>query len=89
MPSSPTFRLTCSICHWVPDDRLSMGVVRAHYETEHSDVDLPEDSAAAMNLEAFCSHCDTAMGDPTIHGVRHSWECPNCKRSYAVKVGRQ
>lgn len=86
--------LVCSLCPWEPDDDLTMGVVRAHFETEHPDAEVPEtdDGMVTLDLAAFCTRCAARLTEPHIEplrggGERHTYDCMVCHRSYRIRVG--
>lgn len=91
--TGPTLALTCSLCDWRPDDDLTMGVVRAHYETEHPTVEAPENDAGdvQLTLSVFCPRDGTRLADPYVEplrtgGERHTYDCAACHRSYRVTM---
>lgn len=73
--------LACQTCGWRPPVDLVMGVVAAHFETEHDTTDV------RLDLIVLCPHCDLSM--PFVYsrnGVDH-FSCDECLRSRRVRRG--
>jgi hypothetical protein len=69
-------RLSCRECKWIPDQRLTVGVFRAHCKEEHGSPDV------GLDLVPVCK-CGTIMNatgetKPTGGGTKDYFECPKC-----------
>lgn len=84
LPKLPNdLALVCAECRWRPDEPVTVGVLQAHAQTEHSRDAVP------MELVVFCLRCDVEMPhrrsmtrrDGT---VLHWHDCPRCHRTRRV-----
>lgn len=73
--------LQCSECGWRPEDGITMGVVRAHFEVEHPGVELK------LDLVLACTRCDQAMELTHHAGGFDHFECKPCHRTGQVRRG--
>lgn len=78
--------LICRTCRWRPDQELTVGLVAAHFETEH------DTDAVRLELVVLCPRCDTAMAFNRSEPIRSGGErdffhCPACLRTRTVRRG--
>ena len=73
------FALKCMSCDWRPEDDVTMGVVKAHFETEHEDIPI------GLELIIVCPRCDASMTLLATVGRADHFECKPCHRSKIVK----
>lgn len=73
--------LICQTCHWRPDEGLSVGLLRAHFETEHGTEDV------RMELVVLCPRCDKAMTFDRSFGNRDHFACQPCHRVRVIRRG--
>jgi len=70
--------LRCKHCGWFPSEGLSMGVVVAHFDTEHHTTEVH------LELVVLCQRCDTPMEfERTLtaqNGFRDVFYCHTCHR---------
>jgi uncharacterized Zn finger protein len=74
-------RLSCPKCGWLPDDDVTMGVVRAHMKTEHDGADV------TLDLVVVCPVCGIVAPLTRDDGRRTIHDCPACKRTYRIPHG--
>lgn len=95
--SAELLRLRCRACGpggWLPDRGVTMGVVKAHYETEHcAGGEGAEDVEVALDLVCVCPR--DGVECPLVQVVQkaggreqHVFECPECRRTYRAAAGR-
>jgi hypothetical protein len=76
------FRLACHLCHWLPDTDLSMGVVQAHFDTEHDGAEVELDMVTLCPRDGA-----TLVRSNTIDMATYLllvYDCPTCNRVYRV-----
>ena len=75
------FALKCHACDWLPDPAITMGVVKAHYETQHGS------DAVALELVVLCPRHRAPMTPAGRHGDHDLFECaqPRCFRYSKVR----
>lgn len=71
--------LLCQTCRWRPDENLMVGVVKAHFETEHGTSDV------RLDLVALCPRCDTAMTFEHHRAGRDHFVCDGCRRTRTIR----
>lgn len=81
--TAPLLVLRCHACEWEPDGNLTMGIVRAHFQTEHGTDD------AGLDLTPICprdrTKLDTTRTTPLGPGRQAiEYLCPTCRRSYGI-----
>jgi len=81
MKASDLLKLSCPKCGWIPGDDVTMGVVRAHMESEHQDPEV------TLELVVVCPVCDTIAPLTRDDGRRTIHDCPTCKRTYRIPYG--
>lgn len=77
------FTLICPTCGWRPDLETPMGVVKAHFETEHGG------EVVELELTAICPRDQSILAKRTtldqVTYWLHVYDCPECKRTYRVR----
>jgi transposase-like protein len=71
--------LVCATCRWRPDGDLTVGVLAAHFETEH------DTSHVRMELVVLCLRCDAEMAFERSAGSRDIFACAPCRRTRAIR----
>lgn len=71
--------LLCQTCQWRPDENLTVGLMQAHFETEHDTSDI------RLDLVALCPRCDTAMAFEHHHAGRDHFVCATCRRARTIR----
>lgn len=72
------FALTCQTCGFRPDPDVKMGVLAAHFETEHQTADV------RLDLVAVCPRDNALMVQTHSAGAKTWWDCPVCRRTRVV-----
>lgn len=70
--------LTCQLCGYRPADNLTMGVLAAHFETEHDTADV------RLDLVVICDRCDVVMPLQRTQGRKSYHDCPRCHRTRVI-----
>jgi hypothetical protein len=71
--------LTCQLCGWRPGTGLHMGVVTAHFETEHDSDDV------RLKLVVLCPRCDKPM--TFVRSERRDiFACDPCRRIRTIRI---
>lgn len=81
MSARDYLKLTCTECGWMPEDGVTMGVVAAHFATEHPDVD---EANVTLQLVLLCPQCRIVAPLTRDDGKRTIHDCPQCHRTYRV-----
>jgi hypothetical protein len=71
--------LTCRTCDWRPGIDLPMGLVAAHFETEHDTDDIQ------LELVVLCAKCDRSMAYERSQSGRDIFACGPCHRTRAIR----
>jgi hypothetical protein len=70
--------LICALCRWRPADGTPMGVVAAHFETEHDSTD------GRLELVVLCLRCDKPMTYERSEGLQDFFSCLACHRTRVI-----
>lgn len=71
--------LTCKPCGWRPGIDLPMGLIAAHFETEHGT------DKVNLELVVLCSRCDQPMAfSHTLRRLDH-FQCEPCRRVRTIR----
>lgn len=88
-------KLACQACRWRPDPTQPMGLVRAHFVSEHPEL-VKEDGSPDMRLDmvAVCPRCDVEIPlfrsiDLGSDTVELEYVCQRCHRGYGVTQNKQ
>lgn len=73
--------LICQTCRWRPREELTVGILAAHFDTEHGTEDI------RMELVVLCPLCDQPMTFDRSWGNRDYFSCEGCQRSRVVFRG--
>jgi len=71
--------LTCKHCGWRPDEDLTMGVLAAHFESEHGTGNVE------LDLIVLCPRCDKAMEFFASLGNEDHFQCEPCHRGRKIR----
>ncbi len=71
--------LLCQTCGWRPDENLTVGLVKAHFEVEH------DTSEVRLDLVALCPRCAAAMRFTHHHAGRDHHVCDGCRRTRTIR----
>lgn len=71
--------LTCRPCGWRPDISLPMGLVVAHFETEHGT------DKVNLELVVLCPRCDKPMQFFASVGNEDHFHCEPCHRGRKIR----
>jgi transposase-like protein len=77
--ASDGMALICATCRWRPTGDLTVGVLAAHFETEH------DTSHIHMELVALCPRCDQPMTFERSIGNRDIFACEPCHRTRTIR----
>jgi len=82
------FALACGECGWRPASEVTMGVFKAHVETEHPDTDAND---LRMDMVVVCPRDNTVApltrSKPLADGrTLCIHDCPTCHRTYRVTM---
>jgi hypothetical protein len=70
--------LICRVCGWRPDGGIPMGIVAAHFVTEHDSTDV------RVELVALCLRCDKPMTYERSEGLQDFFSCLACHRTRVI-----
>jgi hypothetical protein len=70
--------LACRTCDWLPGIDTTMGVVAAHFETEHGTIDVQ------LDLVVLCLRCNRVMDYERSQGARDVFACKPCHRTRTI-----
>lgn len=73
--------LECQVCRWRPHGDIRVGLLSAHFETEHGTEDV------RMELVVLCPLCDKAMKFDRSFGNRDHFACEPCHRVRVIRRG--
>lgn len=86
--------LVCKTCRWRPPADLSMGVVRAHVESEHPEqVTSDGDLDVQMEMVVICPRCDIEV--PLFRSIDKGatvdleYVCGQCHRGYGIQQNKE
>jgi len=71
--------LICRTCRWRPAVNLPMGLIAAHFETEHNTDEVN------LELVVLCPRCDQPMTHEHSHGLRDTFACEPCHRTRTIR----
>lgn len=71
--------LTCRTCGWRPGGDLPMGLVAAHFRTEH------DTDEVLLDLVVLCYRCDRPMTYERSRAGRDIFACDPCQRTRSVR----
>lgn len=71
--------LVCRTCRWRPAENLPIGLLAAHFDTEH------HTSEITLELVVLCPRCDKPMTHEATVGRQDFFACPDCKRSRTIR----
>ena len=85
--------LTCQTCYWRPEGEHTVGVMKAHVETEHPEqVNDDGEPALLFELVARCLRCDTPLDEfgKVDMGTHYeiNYRCPKDHRSYRLRQAK-
>lgn len=71
--------LICRTCRWRPATDLPMGLLAAHFETEH------DTSKVNLELVVLCLRCDKPMAFLRSEGRKDIFACDPCCRVRTIR----
>lgn len=71
--------LACRHCRHRFPDGVTVGVISAHFETEHDRSDVQ------LDLVVLCPRCDAEMALERQEPGRDTFHCPPCHRTRVIK----
>lgn len=92
MTDADLLRLACQPCRWRPAAGLPMGIVAAHFETEHPEM-VTDDGGPDVRLDmvVVCPRCDLEVAESSRRDgdgwTEYLHDCPRCHRTYRIKAG--
>lgn len=84
MSDADLIQLACTLCGWRPTAEKTMGLVQAHFETEHPE----HEGGPSLTMVVVCPACDNVCPQTYNDGKRFVHDCPSCKRTYRIPHGR-
>lgn len=73
--------LVCNTCRWRPREELTVGLLAAHFETEHGT------DKVHMELVVLCPRCDQPMEFDFTLGDDDHFRCAPCHRGRVIRRG--